>query len=105
MNLLRDIYEILRVLEHGNHGFPTAGWYRTCPSRKMLPLSLRAATFARDHKDVLVDTVKNGCDLFIPMTALGYARLSPGTVGVLGVVSSLAAIAGLVDPEARLEPS
>ncbi|XP_063225311.1 peroxisomal membrane protein 11B [Bacillus rossius redtenbacheri] len=101
MNLARDLYEVLRLLERGSRGPPAPAWYSAGPPRKGLPL----ATLAREHKDVLVDTVKNGCDLMIPLTALGYARLSPGAVGVLGVVSSLAAIVGLVDPEARLEPS
>jgi peroxin-11B len=54
---------------------------------------------------VVVDTVKNGCDVMIPLTALGYMRLSPGTVGLLGVVSSVAAIISLVDPLARLTPA
>nr|CAD7195305.1 unnamed protein product [Timema douglasi]CAD7574387.1 unnamed protein product [Timema californicum] len=110
MNLVRDIYEIWRIVERENIKFGGHGWRRTClidssTSRKSLSLSLRAMNFAQDHKDVFVDTVKNGCDLLIPMAALGYMRLSPGTVGLLGIISSLAAIVSLVDPLARLQPS
>lgn len=53
----------------------------------------------------MVDTLKNTCDLFIPMAALGYVRLSPGTVGMLGVVSSVAGIAALINPMYKLCPA
>lgn len=112
MNLVRDVYEICGILEREGHrlGVPPGEVLRhTCLAaginRKTLPLSLRAVTFVQDHKDVVVDTVKNGCDLMIPLTALGYMRLSPGAVGLLGVVSSVAAIISLVDPLARLTPA
>lgn len=112
MNLVRDVYEIWHILEREGRrlGIPTGERLRrTCladgVSRKPLPLSLRAITFMHEHKDVVVDTVKNGCDLMIPLTALGYMRLSPGAVGLLGVISSVAAIISLVDPLARLTPS
>lgn len=113
MNLVRDVYEIWCILEQEGRRLgipPGESLRRTCLagggfSRKTVPLSLRAVTFVQEHKDVVVDTVKNGCDVMIPLTALGYMRLSPGTVGLLGVVSSVAAIISLVDPLARLTPA
>lgn len=112
MNLVRDVYEIWQILEKEGRrlSLPSGNDLRRVylagdRARKSLPLSVRAATFIQDHKDVVVDTVKNGCDLMIPLTSLGYVRLSPGAVGLLGVVSSLAAIVSLVDPLARLTPA
>lgn len=112
MNLVRDVYEILRILEQEGRrlGFPPGeGLRRTSLvdgfTGKTVSLSLQAVTFVQEHKDVVVDTVKNSCDLMIPLTALGYVRLSPGTIGLLGVVSSVAAIISLVDPVARLTPA
>ncbi|KAK7868827.1 hypothetical protein R5R35_003662 [Gryllus longicercus] len=107
MNLVRDVYEIWRILEREGHRLSYDGFRRMTngSGKKPVPLGLRAITFVQDHKDIVVDTVKNGCDIFIPMTALGYTRLSPGMVGVLGVISSLAGIISLVDPLAKLSPS
>lgn len=98
MNLVRDFYEINRILEISR---------RKAGSR----LAVRAVNtpalylIASQHKDVLVDTVKNVCDVFIPMAALGYMKLSPGVVGLLGVVSSLAGIITIIDPMYKLCPS
>ena len=57
------------------------------------------------HKDVFIDTLKNSCDMFIPLTALGFTKLSPSTVGVLGAVSSLAALVTIVKPITKLVPA
>ena len=112
MNLVRDVYEIWQILEREGRrlGLPSGNdisrvYMAGNTARKALPLSVRAATFIHEHKDVMVDTVKNGCDLMIPLTSLGYVRLSPGAVGLLGVVSSLAGIISLIDPLARLTPA
>lgn len=112
MNLVRDVYEILRILEREGRrlGFPSGGGLRSTGlgkgfTGKTVPLSWQVVTFVQEHKDVVVDTMKNCCDLMIPLTALGYVRLSPGAVGLLGVVSSVAGIIGLVDPLSRLTPA
>ncbi|XP_049832964.1 peroxisomal membrane protein 11B [Schistocerca gregaria] len=106
MNLVRDVYEILQIVKYETHnciGLKRMGspdYYRKPATDK-----LSLIKFVQEHKDVVIDTVKNGCDFFIPMSALGYIRLNPGTVGVLGVISSVAAIISLVDPFARLSPA
>lgn len=98
MNLIRDIYEIHRILKLRQIGW-TDILSDSCDARKKL------ATCARDHKDVIVDTVKNACDVIIPMTALGFLNFSPGSVGLLGVISSTAALLTLIDPLLKLTPS
>lgn len=93
MNLVRDIYEINRLLEAN----------KSRSSHRKPPVSL--VKLAQQHKDIAVDTLKNACDIFIPLTALGYLKLSPGTVGLLGIISSAAGIAALVNPMYKLTPS
>lgn len=58
--------------------------------------------FVRSHKDLLIDTVKNSCDLMLPLTNLGFVRLSPGTIGVIGMVSSMLSLYTLMDQRAKL---
>ncbi|KAG8336249.1 peroxisomal membrane protein 11A [Homalodisca vitripennis] len=92
MNLVRDIYEISRLLEAN----------KVRSSQRKPPVSL--VKLAHQNKDVFVDTLKNSCDILIPLTALGYVKLSPGIVGILGVVSSVAGIAALISPTYKLCP-
>lgn len=55
--------------------------------------------------NVFVDTLRNSCDFFIPLTALGYVKLSPGTVGLLGTISSLLGLWVIISPKLKLSPS
>lgn len=100
MNLVRDFYEIKRIMDQHNFCLrPTAA--------KALgeQVSSVACVFLNEHKDVLWDTVKNGCDVWIPLTALGYTKLQPGTIGMLGTISSIAGIISLISPYAKLLPA
>ncbi|XP_071440356.1 peroxisomal membrane protein 11B [Hetaerina americana] len=111
MNLLRDVYEIWRGLSRQvdkrslRLGNPSRSYQ--CRIDSACPISAVKMIFAflSDHQDIAVDTVKNACDLLIPLTALGYTSFSPGVVGVLGVISSIAAILALIDPTKKLSPS
>ncbi|KAK3865360.1 hypothetical protein Pcinc_029028 [Petrolisthes cinctipes] len=113
-NLFRDGYEILQLLQKKmKHtdlitnntpcGYPTLPLvrtlYRTVPSCRPM------VTLADTHRDVLWDTVKNLCDLCIPLTNLGHTQMSSGVVGLMGTVSSLAGIIVVLDPLARLAPT
>ncbi|EFN75274.1 peroxisomal membrane protein 11A [Harpegnathos saltator] len=97
MNLLRDTYEIFKI-------FKQERMYSQMQSRNIvkwhyIPLSLRL------HKPVVLDTIKNGCDLFIPLTALGHVKFSSGTVGILGIISSLIGLYTIIDPYSKICPS
>ncbi|XP_022837336.1 peroxisomal membrane protein 11B [Spodoptera litura] len=105
-NLARDFYEIVHLM----------GLHRTS---LLKPSELLNSTMKYDvngsikymymlmtcHKDVFIDTLKNSCDMFIPLTALGVTKLSPSTVGVLGAISSLAALVTIVKPITKLVPA
>ncbi|CAB3231778.1 unnamed protein product [Arctia plantaginis] len=106
-NLARDLYEILHLLELHKSRFLK-------PS-ELLNTSIRnydwtggikyLYMFMSCHNDVFIDTLKNSCDIFIPLTALGLTKLSPSTVGALGAVSSIAALVTVVKPITKLIPA
>lgn len=116
LNLVRDVYEIMNILKCNKgiifakkgQGLTRVGKSESvCPINinDVLPVFLRGFQCVQGQTDVFVDTIKNACDFFIPLTALGYTRLSPAMVGSLGVVSSIAGILALVKPMAKLTPS
>lgn len=93
MKLVRDYVEIRRVL-------------RNCKlilkfnDRTLLMKNIR--TFTEAHKDILLDTLKNTCDIFLPLAALNYINLSPGAIGFLGIISSMTGVYTIWDPFAKL---
>lgn len=95
MNLVRDYVEIKRLLANSKLILK----YKDT-DRKIIFRNIMAFTEA--HKDVLLDTLKNSCDIFLPLAALNYVNLSPGTIGFLGVISSVAGIYTVLDPFAKL---
>lgn len=104
MNLVRDFYEIVQIIK--------AEKRQILPKGDNLNLSEVAKSCSRailcirhNRQDLMVDTIKNCCDIFIPLSALGHVKLSPGTIGLLGVVSSIAGLVALIDPACKLTPS
>ncbi|XP_065217356.1 peroxisomal membrane protein 11B [Planococcus citri] len=95
INLARDYFEIKRLLA-GSKMFAKC----KCSDPKMAIRKL--IEFSETHKDVVLDLVKNSCDIFIPLAALNYVNLSPATIGMFGVVSSIVGIYTVVDPFAKL---
>lgn len=89
MSLTRDIYEIVKIMER----------------KKNIFNQHRVLSRLKDHREVIMDTVKNGCDIFIPLTALGVTKCTPGTIGLLGIISSLIGLYTIIDPLYKLSPS
>lgn len=87
LNLVRDIYEIVKILKYDKNALKHWMFY------------------LKYHREVVIDTFKNGCDLFIPLTALGVTRCSPGTVGLLGMITSLIGLYVIINPLYKLSPS
>lgn len=110
LNLLRDAYETLAITKRRvrclnpplcvYEGVPVVG--EVC---RAVPVLKTVAEFAEEHRDVFWDSVKNLCDIWIPLTSLGHTKLSPGAVGFLGSVSSLAGLVAVLDPLAKLAPA
>lgn len=100
MNLIRDFYEISQ-LNLKNKLVPQDELRNL---KDIVKMFIKGANVIQNN-EVFVDTIKNCCDFFIPLTALGYVKLSPGTVGLLGTISSLVGLWVLVNPKLKLSPS
>lgn len=109
MNLARDVYEIFKLIDLHRSANRIGVLNNKCPKvtnvKDFEKLALYSFSLLKGHKDVVVDTVKNVCDVFIPMTSLGYVKLSPMTIGLLGTLSSLAGLMALIQSDAKLVPS
>ena len=54
-------------------------------------------------KDLVIDTVKNACDLSLPLKALGYLPgANPALIALLGTISSVSGIFPLMFPDCKL---
>lgn len=127
MNLSRDAYEIRLLMEQessacsrrlkgsgggvpggietGGPGGPgTPGGALPQVALKFRLQVLLLARVLRGHPPLLLDVVRNACDLFIPLDKLGLWRCGPGIVGLCGLVSSILSILTLICPWLRLKP-
>lgn len=105
MNLVRDFYEISNLIDSRCKGSIST---TVCTIQTLSDLSaatLKSYQFIYSNRAIFVDTLKNTCDFFIPFTTLGYTQMSPKTVGVLGVISTIAGIVSMVKPEYKLTPA
>jgi len=109
MNIVRDVYEINRVIASSTN-------YKSltkCVGSSLVSLRSPADVircfqslfeFLVTYKHLTIDTVKNCCDLCIPLNGLGHVKLSPRTIGILGAVSSLAGLFVILNPSCKLTP-
>ncbi|XP_077567943.1 peroxisomal membrane protein 11A [Stigmatopora nigra] len=58
----------------------------------------------KSHPAVVIDTVKNICDLSIPLDKLRIYQSNAGVVAFCGLLSSLIGIITLVQPKLRMKP-
>lgn len=58
----------------------------------------------KSHPAVALDTLKNICDLFIPLDKLGIYQSNAGVVGFCGLISSLIGIVTLLQPNLKIKP-
>lgn len=125
LQIARDVYELwhlmsleLRIRSHCSMqpscGLPpTYGTYMESPMststgylhEEVFTIFGPVSRWTLNHQDVVLDTIKNGCDLVIPMAGLGHLNASPGVVGLCGVVSSVIGIVTIIHPLSRLQPS
>lgn len=103
MGIVRDIYEINRVIS----SYSTYKNLSSCIASSVV--SVRSAKdftncftslfeFAVTYKHLSIDTIKNFCDIFIPLNSLGFVKLSPRTIGLLGMISSIAGLIVVLNP-------
>ncbi|XP_061461537.1 peroxisomal membrane protein 11B [Rhineura floridana] len=117
MNLSRDAYEIRLLMEREVNGKCQRSGSGDSPGTsagedgrlQQLALRLRLrlhllAHVLRDNPPLLLDLMKNACDIFIPLDKLGLYKTSPGFVGLCGLTSSVLSILAIVYPWLKLKP-
>lgn len=61
-------------------------------------------TVLYNNPPLLLDLLKNSCDIFIPLDRLGIYPTGSGFVGACGLVSSVLSIVTMVHPWLKLKP-
>lgn len=106
LNLTRDVYELHLLVEREERSLASrASSSSSSSSSSQLTQRLRlVAAVLRNNPPLLLDLLKNSCDLVIPMERLGIYHSGPGLVGACGLTSSILSIVTLVHPWLKLKP-
>lgn len=104
LNLIRDVYELRLLVEcevrmRGTKVEDSHTTFTGVTSQLQLLLSV-----LHHNPPLLLDLVKNSCDLFVPLDRLGLYSTGPGWVGACGLTSSLLSILSIVHPWLKLKP-
>lgn len=109
MSIVRDIYEINRIIStstsYKDLTSCLASSLLSIRSTKDITKCIASLTdFVVTYKHITIDSIKNVCDLFIPLNALGYVKISPRFIGILGMISSLMGLIVILNPSCKLLP-
>lgn len=107
LNLTRDVYELHLLVEREERSLASKGGSSSCCSSSSSQLARRlrlVAVVLRGNPPLLLDILKNSCDLLIPLERLGIYPSGRGLVGACGLTSSVLSIVTLVHPWLKLKP-
>ncbi|XP_008282253.1 peroxisomal membrane protein 11B [Stegastes partitus] len=128
LNLTRDVYELCLLMESEARYRTAKSSSSLCPgstppadllssppaSPAMVALPFMGAWLRRQlhlvvtvlysNPPLLLDLVKNSCDIFIPLDRLGIYSTGPGFVGACGLASSVLSVLAMVHPWLKLKP-
>jgi len=129
LGLIRDFYDILRIYKEEfqvkfrntrSRGQSAGGLHTLHPdsSSSRRKGTLSSSYYAKyvnyfkfmshcvtEHADVAVDTLRNLLDIFIPLNSLGVVKLSPGTIGLIGSLSTVVSAIPQLNPLVKMVPS
>ncbi|XP_060116051.1 peroxisomal membrane protein 11A [Heteronotia binoei] len=115
MNLAEDFYELCCCMEQtaktekAQKDLPPYSqriWsFVSLLTGGLQPFLLLLCLTLRRHPPLLLDTLKNLCDLSSPLDRLGIYKTNPGVIGLCGVISSLVGILTIASPSLRLKHS
>lgn len=104
LNLVRDVYELRLLMECEARSRGTrVEEPHTAPSGAASQLQLLLSVL-HHNPPLLLELVKNSCDLFVPLDRLGLYSTGPGWVGACGLTSSVLSILTIVHPWLKLKP-
>ncbi|NXE87044.1 PX11A protein, partial [Menura novaehollandiae] len=112
MNLARDWYEISWRLEQAAQEEKTeenSFWQKHSEELNCVKCDglhgflLQLIQILKRNPPLLLDLVKNLCDLSGPLDTLGIYKTNPGVIGFCGILSSLVGILTLASPHLKLK--
>lgn len=89
--------------ENGEFPLASSSCTSVVTARVQRQLCLLAGVL-RSNPPLLLDTLKNLCDVFIPLDKLGLYPTGPGFVGACGLTSSVLSILTVLYPWLKLKP-
>lgn len=114
LNLIRDIYEIIQIFmqefklqtakSSKSHYKNGASEYKQLTKPAFTNIQIMKKCIV-ENQPVFLDLIKNLSDLVLPLETLGHVNASPGVQGLVGIISSIIAIASSWNPLLRLVPS
>lgn len=99
LGLLRDLYELLKAWSSEKERLGMYLSYDESVTTKAV------CSVVQNNPAICLDVIKNGGDLFIPMSQLNLVYLPDGVVGLLGVISSVAGLAATYNERLKLKYS
>ncbi|KAI9541876.1 hypothetical protein NQZ68_026338 [Dissostichus eleginoides] len=119
LNLTRDVYDLHLLMDRearyrasksppSVQPSPSLSADPPSPAPEALPWLSRQlhllVTVLYSNPPLLLDLLKNLCDIFIPLDRLGIRPTGSGFVGACGLTSSLLSIATILHPWLKLKP-
>lgn len=105
LNLVRDVYELRLLMECEARSKGTKAEDPQTSGDSGVTSQLQLLLSVLHHNPpLLLDLVKNSCDLFVPLDRLGLFSTGPGWVGACGLTSSVLSILTIVHPWLKLKP-
>ena len=103
-NLLRNLYDLLNAYQ--NEALRARRQQAPSSDGSRRPRTTSIATkVVVNHKPVVIDSVKNICDVMLPLSSLGYISTTPGFQGLAGMISSVLGILITWNSRLKLIPS
>jgi len=65
---------------------------------------LKILILNKNYHPLLLDTIKNIFDVFLPLSNLNFVKISPGTQGLCGLISSIISLIVTWDAKYKLKP-
>lgn len=108
LSLTRDVYELRLLVEREERSKATKSSSPPQPEESLSAWMRRRlhllVTVLHSNPPLLLDLLKNGCDVFIPLDRLAICPTGPGFVGACGVTSSVLSILTIIHPWLKLKP-
>ena len=112
--LARDLHDLLRLFEKESRTkkiekYNESDVYSKIPINNM-PLEkstlekVKTIIADKNNGPLILDSIKNTFDIFLPLSSLEFVNISPGTQGFCGLISSIISLIILWNPDYKISP-